>query len=140
MQIAKVMKGRQREELLRTLRVRFEKHMNRHEGLEWARVHARLEANPDKLWALNEMERTGGEPDVVGHDKKTGEYGSWLPMTGRGADRQDEGGSGSKVVATSGGGIPTPVFSGTSQNQPPKSFVDSEDNQDDPIEPNPLLD
>jgi hypothetical protein len=64
----------QREELLRTLKARFEKNMNRHKGLEWARVKARLEANTEKLWSLNEMERTSGEPDVVGHDKKTGEY------------------------------------------------------------------
>jgi hypothetical protein len=64
----------QREELLRVLKARFEKHRNRHKGLEWAQVQAKLEANADKLWSLNEMERTGGEPDVVGHDKKTGEY------------------------------------------------------------------
>ena len=64
----------QREELLNTLKARFEKHLNRHEGLEWAEVEARLEANPDKLWSLNEMERTGGEPDVVGYDGTTGEY------------------------------------------------------------------
>ncbi len=64
----------QREELLKTLKARFEKHMNRHQGLEWAKVQARLEANPDKLWSLSEMEKTGGEPDVVSHDKKTGEY------------------------------------------------------------------
>jgi Protein of unknown function (DUF4256) len=64
----------QREELLRALKARFEKNMNRHKGLEWAKVQARLEANIEKLWSLNEMERTGGEPDVVGHDKKTGEY------------------------------------------------------------------
>jgi hypothetical protein len=64
----------QREELLRTLKARFEKNMNRHKGLEWAKAQAKLEANPDALWSLNEMERTGGEPDVVGHDKKTGEY------------------------------------------------------------------
>jgi hypothetical protein len=63
-----------REELLRTLKARFEKNMNRHNGLEWAKVQAKLEANPKKLWSLNEMERTGGEPDVVGYDKKTGEY------------------------------------------------------------------
>lgn len=61
------------EELLRTLKARFEKNMNRHKGLEWAKVQAKLEAN-EKLWSLNEMERTGGEPDVVGRDKKTGEY------------------------------------------------------------------
>jgi hypothetical protein len=65
---------KQREELLRTLKARFEKNMNRHKGLEWAKVQAKLEANTEKLWSLNEMERTGGEPDVVGHDKKTGEY------------------------------------------------------------------
>jgi len=64
----------EREDLLRTLRVRFEKHMVRHEGLEWAEVQARLEANPGKLWSLHEMERTGGEPDVIGYDEKTGEY------------------------------------------------------------------
>jgi hypothetical protein len=56
------------------LQARFEKNMNRHQGLEWAKVQAKLEANAEKLWSLNEMERTGGEPDVVGHDKKTGEY------------------------------------------------------------------
>jgi hypothetical protein len=64
----------QREELLTILRARFEKNMNRHEGLEWAKVKARLEANSEKLRSLGEMEGTGGEPDVVGHDKKTGEY------------------------------------------------------------------
>src|SRR6266581_3243920 len=63
----------QREELLRALKARFEKNMNRHEGLGWAKVQAKLEAKAEKLWSLNEMERTGGEPDVV-HDKKTGEY------------------------------------------------------------------
>ena len=65
---------KQREELLRGLKTRFEENMNRHKGLEWPKVQAKLEANPEKLWSLNEMERTGGEPDVVGHDKKTGEY------------------------------------------------------------------
>ena len=64
----------QREELLRALKGRFEKNMNRHKGLEWATVKAKLEASAEKLWSLDEMERTGGEPDVVGHDKKTGEY------------------------------------------------------------------
>ena len=64
----------QRKELLRTLKARFEKNMNRHKGIEWAKVQAKLEANTEKLWSLNEMESTGGEPDVVGHDKKTGEY------------------------------------------------------------------
>jgi hypothetical protein len=63
-----------REELLSALKARFEKNLNRHEGLEWAKVKAKVEANAEKLWSLNEMERTGGEPDVVGHDKKTGEY------------------------------------------------------------------
>jgi hypothetical protein len=63
-----------REELLTTLKDRFEKNMNRHKGLEWAKVQARLQASAEKLWSLNEMERTGGEPDVVGHDQKTGEY------------------------------------------------------------------
>jgi len=63
-----------REELLSALKARFEKNMNRHEGVEWAKVKAKLEANTEKLWSLSEMERTGGEPDVVGHDKKTGEY------------------------------------------------------------------
>src|SRR5947199_2620589 len=64
----------QREELLRALKVRFEKNMNRHKGLEWTKVQAKLEANIEKLWSLNEMERTGGEQDDVNHDKKTGEY------------------------------------------------------------------
>ncbi|OJT24221.1 hypothetical protein BO221_13640 [Archangium sp. Cb G35] len=64
----------QREALLKALKARFEKSLSRHKGLEWAKVQARLEANAEKLWSLNEMERTGGEPDVVGHDKKTGEY------------------------------------------------------------------
>ncbi len=73
----------QREEILITLKARFEKNMNRHKGLEWAKVKAKLEArqngssgraNTEKLWSLNEMERTGGEPDIVGYDKKTDEY------------------------------------------------------------------
>ena len=64
----------QREELLRTLKTRFEKNLNRHKGLEWAKVQAKLEANTEKLWSLNEMEITGGEPDVVSYDKKTGEF------------------------------------------------------------------
>jgi hypothetical protein len=64
----------QRGELLRTLKGRFEKNMNRHKDLEWTKVKARLESNPEKLWSLNEMERTGGEPDVVSQDKKTGEF------------------------------------------------------------------
>jgi len=64
----------QRKELLGALKARFEKNINRHKGLAWAEVQAKLEANPEKLSSLHEMERTGGEPDVVGHDKKTGEY------------------------------------------------------------------
>jgi hypothetical protein len=64
----------QRKGLLSALKGRFEKNMNRHKGLEWAKVQEKLEANTEKLWSLNEMERTGGEPDVVGHDKKAGEY------------------------------------------------------------------
>ena len=63
-----------REELLSAAKARFEKNRNRHEGIDWAKVQARLEGNVKKLWSLNEMERTGGEPDVVGFDKKTGEY------------------------------------------------------------------
>ena len=62
------------EELLKTLKDRFEKNANRHKGLEWNKVLAKLQANPEKLWALNEMEKTGGEPDIVHYDKKTGEY------------------------------------------------------------------
>lgn len=65
---------KQREDLLAALRSRFEKHTSRHQGLEWAKVEARLQASPEKLWSLHQMEATGGEPDVVGHDKKTGEY------------------------------------------------------------------
>ena len=68
------MKPKQYETLLKTLKARFEKNMNRHRGIEWAEVQARLEANTEKLRSLNEMERTGGEPDVVGFDKKAGEY------------------------------------------------------------------
>ena len=68
------MSPEQHEELLSALKARFEKNMNRHQGLEWAKVQAQLEANTEKLWSLNEMERTGGEPDVVGHYKTTGEY------------------------------------------------------------------
>jgi len=64
----------QRDELLATLKARFEKFMSRHRGLEWAEVEAKLRANPDKLWSLYEMELTGGEPDVVEHDRATGEY------------------------------------------------------------------
>jgi hypothetical protein len=64
----------QSEELLNTLKTRFEKNMSRHKGFEWAKILAKLEANPEKLWALDDMETTGGEPDVIGQDKKTGEY------------------------------------------------------------------
>lgn len=64
----------EREELLRALKARFEKNMNRHIDLEWAKVQVKLEVNPEKLWSLNEMERTGGEPDVVGYDRKTDEF------------------------------------------------------------------
>jgi hypothetical protein len=70
----RVVSPEQREELLRALKARFEENMNRHQGLEWAKVRTKLEAKPEKLWSLHEMERTGGEPDVVGHDKQTGEY------------------------------------------------------------------
>jgi len=70
----KELSAEQREELLRVLKARFEKNMNRHKGLEWAKVQTKLEANTEKLWSLNEMERTGGEPDVVSQDKKTNEY------------------------------------------------------------------
>ena len=79
MQTAKASRGNnglspeQGAELIRALKARFEKNMNRHQDLEWAKVRARLEASAEKLWSFNEMERTGGEPDVVGHDKKTGE-------------------------------------------------------------------
>jgi hypothetical protein len=65
---------KQRDEIFKALQARFEKNMNRHSGVTWAEVQAKLEANAEKLWSLNEMERTGGEPDVVGQDKKTGEY------------------------------------------------------------------
>ena len=74
MQKAKDLKAKQREELLKTVKARFEKNMSRHKGLDWAKVQEKLETHPEKLWSLNEMERTGGEPDVVGYDKKTGEY------------------------------------------------------------------
>ena len=70
----KELSPKQREQLLSELKARFEKNMGRHEGLEWAKVRAKLEADSGKLWSLNEMETTGGEPDVVGFDKKTGEY------------------------------------------------------------------
>ena len=74
MRNAKDLTAKQRDELLETLKARFEKNLNRHKGLDWAKVQAKLDANPAKLWSLHEMERTGGEPDVVGYDKKTGEY------------------------------------------------------------------
>jgi hypothetical protein len=70
----KELSPKQREELLRVLQARFQTNMTRHKGLEWAEVEAKLEANAEKLWSLSEMEKTDGEPDVVGHDKKTGEY------------------------------------------------------------------
>jgi hypothetical protein len=70
----KELSPKQREELIEGLQARFEKNMNRHRGLEWAKVQSKLEANTEKLWSLQEMERTGGEPDVVGHDKQAGEY------------------------------------------------------------------
>jgi hypothetical protein len=70
----KELPAKQRQELLSTLKARFEKNMNRHKGIEWAKVQSRLEAGTGKLWSLYEMEETGGEPDVVGHDKKTGDY------------------------------------------------------------------
>ncbi|MBN1304624.1 MAG: DUF4256 domain-containing protein [Anaerolineales bacterium] len=70
----KELSPQQRQELLGALKARFEKNMNRHEGLGWAEVQAKLDADTEKLWSLNEMERTGGKPDVVGYDKKTGDY------------------------------------------------------------------
>jgi len=70
----KELSGEQRKELLSTLKSRFEKNVSRHKGIEWAKVQAKLEANPDRFWPLNEMEQTGGEPDVAGYDEKTGEY------------------------------------------------------------------
>jgi hypothetical protein len=70
----KELSPKEREELLEALKARFEENMDRHKGLEWAKVQAKLEVKPEKLWSLSEMEKTGGEPDVVGHDKKTGEY------------------------------------------------------------------
>ena len=70
----KELSHKKREALLRALKTRFEKNRNRHKDLQWSEIEAKLEANPEKLWSLNEMEETGGEPDVVGHDKKTGDY------------------------------------------------------------------
>jgi hypothetical protein len=84
----KELSTKQREDLLRTLKDRFEKNMNRHKGLEWAQVQAKLETNAEKLWSLSEMERTGGEPDVVGHDKKTGEYAFYDCAAERPKDRR----------------------------------------------------
>ncbi|WP_127589658.1 DUF4256 domain-containing protein [Paenibacillus lautus] len=72
--MAKELSTEQREGLLHTLKARFEKNMNRHQDMEWADVQAKLEANPEKLWSLHEMEITGGEPDVIGHGNQTGEY------------------------------------------------------------------
>lgn len=72
--IKKRLPSQQRAELLEILKARFEKNKHRHDEIEWASVQVRLEANPEKLWSLHEMERTGGEPDIVGLDKKTGEY------------------------------------------------------------------
>jgi hypothetical protein len=74
MEIKKELSPEQRDELLKTLKARFEKNMDRHKGLVWTDVQVKLEADSEKLWSLNEMERTGGEPDIVGHDKTTGEY------------------------------------------------------------------
>lgn len=71
---SKALAQEQRKELLRVLQARFTANMNRHRGIEWAKVQAKLEKHPEKLWPLQEMERTGGEPDVVAYDKKTGEY------------------------------------------------------------------
>src|SRR5512134_3687542 len=70
----KELSKKEREELFGVLKARFEKNMNRHKNLEWGKVQAKLDAKAEKLWPLNEMERTGGEPDVVGQDRKTGEY------------------------------------------------------------------
>ena len=70
----KELSPKQHDELIRVLKARFEKNMNRHTGLEWAKVQTKMENNTEILWSLNEMERTGGEPDVIGYDKKTGEY------------------------------------------------------------------
>jgi len=70
----KLLPVHEKEELLKTLKARFEKNMSRHKGLDWEKVLAKLEANPEKLWSLSEMEETGGEPDVIAYDKKSGEY------------------------------------------------------------------
>jgi hypothetical protein len=71
---SKALPASQKDELLKTLKTRFEKNMNRHKGIEWAKVQSKLESHADKLWSLSQMESTGGEPDIVDHDKKTGEY------------------------------------------------------------------
>jgi hypothetical protein len=70
----KELSPKEHDVLLSLLKARFEKNLNRHQGVEWTKVQGKLEASPEKLWSLNEMEKTGGEPDVVGHDRKTGEY------------------------------------------------------------------
>jgi len=70
----KQLSAKEREELLGILKARFDKNMHRHQGFEWDKIQTRLEADPEKLWSLLQMEETGGEPDVVGHDQKTGEY------------------------------------------------------------------
>ncbi len=75
----KELSPKQREELLTALKARFEKNLNRHKGLEWAKVQARLEANPEKLWSLDEMERTGGEPDVVGDKSRANTFSLIVP-------------------------------------------------------------
>jgi Protein of unknown function (DUF4256) len=74
METKKKLSAKEREVLLKTVEARFEKNVNRHKGLDWAKVQARLESNPGKLWSLHMLETTGGEPDVVGQDRKTGEY------------------------------------------------------------------
>lgn len=74
MDVKKQLQSEQQVALLNTLKGRFEKNMNRHKGLEWSKIQEKLEADASKLWSLNEMERTGGEPDIVGQDEKTGEY------------------------------------------------------------------
>ena len=74
MKTKKALSPKQSDALLATLKARFEKNLGRHKGIDWAKVKARLEAKPEKLWSLHQMEETGGEPDVVGHDKKTGEF------------------------------------------------------------------
>lgn len=70
----KILAPEEQDELLRVLKRRFEKNMNRHKGLEWSKIESKLKANPEKLWSLNEMERTSGDPDVVGYDKRSGEF------------------------------------------------------------------